>query len=215
MKKVLLIALFLVLGAGLILAVQDNSSEKANNSSDKNYSAEKNQTNMGIGQELSGQIRERKEEIKTGEYNGSLGQLLKVKELVQNLKELKVNEVPAETDLNITAETDAEGKTKFTTKLKNGKDLEIKIMPNTASEKALERLKLKVCSTDNNYTIQLKDVGNGETEKVQYEVQIERHSKILGIFQKKMQVSADVDAQTGDIKVHKPWWAFIATEPAE
>jgi hypothetical protein len=215
MKKVLLIALFLILGAGLILAVQDNSSEKANNSSNKNYSAEKNQTNMGIGQELSEQIRERKEEIKTGDYNGSLGQLLKVKELVQNLKELRVNEVPAETDLNITAETDAEGKTKFTTKLKNGKDLEIKIMPNTASEKALERLKLKVCSTDNNCTIQLKNIGSGETERVQYEVQIERHSKILGIFQKKMQVSADVDAETGDVKVNKPWWAFIATEPTE
>ena len=88
-------------------------------------------------------------------------------------------------------------------------------MPDTASERALERLKIKVCSTENNCTIQLKDVGNGKDEKIQYELQIERHSKILGIFQKKMKVSADIDSETGETKIHKPWWAFIASEPAE
>ena len=225
MKKILLIVLFLVLSMGLVLAAQNDSLGKENNSSNKNASngknqsgIEKNQTNnsnQGIGQEFSQQIRERKEEIKSGEYNGSLGQLLKVRELAQNLRELRVNDIPAQTDLNITAETDTEGKTKLTTKLKNGQEKEIKIMPDTASQTALDRLKLKVCSTENNCTIQLKDVGSGNTEKVQYEVQIERHSRILGIFQKKMQVSADVDAETGDVKTHKPWWAFIATEPAE
>ena len=84
-----------------------------------------------------------------------------------------------------------------------------------ASKKALEILKVKVCSSDNNCTIQLKDVGSGKTEKIQYEVQLERHSRILGIFEKKMHVIVDVDAETGDTTVHKPWWAFIATEPAE
>ena len=101
------------------------------------------------------------------------------------------------------------------TKLKNGQEIEIKIMPDTASERALERLRLKVCSPEKNCTIQLKDVGSGETEKVQYEVQLERHSRILGIFQKKMQVRAEVDAENGDVNIHKPWWAFLATEPAE
>ena len=51
---------------------------------------------------------------------------------------------------------------------------------------------------------------------MEYNLQIERHSKILGIFEKKMQVSAEVDAETGVvIGEHKPWWAFIAVEPAE
>ncbi|MDP2940556.1 MAG: ice-binding family protein [Candidatus Omnitrophota bacterium] len=174
-----------------------------------------NQPNQGIGQELSKQIRERKEEIKSGEYTSPLGQLLRVRELAQNLKELRVNSVSAQTDLNITAETDSQGKMKLKTKLRNGQEVEIKIMPDTASERALERLRLKVCSPDNNCIIQLKDVGNGETERIQYEVQLERHSRILGIFQKKMQVSADVDAETGDTKVHKPWWAFLASESEE
>lgn len=184
-------------------------------SADKGASVEKNQTNQGIGQELSQKIEAKKEEIKSGDYEGSLGQSLNVKELTENLKELRVNGVTAQTKLNITAETDSEGRTNFTTKLRNGQKKEIKIMPDTASKKALESLKIKVCSSENNCTIQLKDVGNGKTEKIQYEVQIERHSKILGIFQKKMHVGADVDAETGETKVNKPWWAFIATEQAE
>ncbi len=212
MKKIFLIAVFLVLGISLVLAAQG---AKAQNNDSENNATEKNVTSQGIGQQLSEQIAVKKAELKAGGYNGSLGQLLEVREMVQGLKELRVNDTPAETDLNITAETDAEGKTKLTTKLKNGQEKEIKIMPDTASQRALERLKLKVCSPENNCTIQLKDVGSGNSEKVAYEVQIERHSKILGIFEKKMQVSAEVDAETGDVKIHKPWWAFLATEPAE
>ena len=210
MKKLLLITLFLILGVSFVFGAQNDSIGKANNSA-----VEKNQTNQGIGQELNEQIRERKEEIKNGNSTSPLGQLLNVKELAANLRELRVNGVSAQTSLNITAETDSEGKTKLKTKLKNGQEIEIKIMPDTASERALERLRLKVCSPEKNCTIQLKDVGSGETEKVQYEVQLERHSRILGIFQKKMQVRAEVDAENGDVNIHKPWWAFLATEPAE
>ena len=161
------------------------------------------------------QIKEGREELKSGEYTGSLGQLLNVKELSQDLRELRVNNVPAQTNLSITADTDANGKTKFKTMLKNGSEKEIKIMPDTASKNALEKLRLKVCSSDNNCTIQLKSVGSGDQEKVQYELKVERNSKILGLFEKKMSVQVDVDAETGDTKVHKPWWAFVAVEPAE
>src|SRR3989344_2089947 len=210
MKKLLLITLFLILGVSFVFGAQNDSIGKANNSA-----VEKNQTNQGIGQELNEQIRERKEEIKNGNYTGPLGQLLNVKELTANLRELRVNGVSAQTSLNITIETDSEGKTKLRTKLKNGQEKEIKIMPDTASEKALERLKLKVCSPEKNCTIQLKDVGSGETEKVQYEVQLERHSRILGLFHKKMQIRAEVDAENGDVNIHKPWWALLDAEPAE
>ncbi len=187
----------------------------ASTTAPKDASAEKSQTTQGIGQELNEQIRERKEEIKSGDYIGSLGQLLRVRELSQNLRELKVNDVSAQTSLNITAETDSKGKTTLKTKLKNGRDVEIKIMPDAASKKALEVLRVKTCSPANNCTIQLKNTGIGVTEQTQYTVQLERHSKILGIFQKKMHVEADINAETGLARVHKPWWAFLAVEPAE
>lgn len=223
MKKVLLslILLFFIIGIiGIAFAAQGDSNSSQNKSGQaKNESADKNMSNknnsQGIGQELSEMIRARKEILKAGNYTGALGQLLRVREMVGQLKELRVNNIAATTDLNITAETDEQGKTKLKVKLKNGEEREIKIMPDTASERALERLKLKVCSADNNCTIQLKDVGERTQERLQYEIQIERHSRILGIFQKKMQVRAEVNAETGDVKTKKPWWAFLATEPSE
>ncbi len=214
MRKIFLIVLFLILTLNMVMAAQNDSVGKSNKNitrGDNGPREIKNQTNQGIGQELSQLIRERKEEIKSGEYNGSLGQLLKVRELAHNLIELRSGNTSAQTDLNITVEIDSENKTKFKIKLKNGQEREIKIMPNTASERALERLRLKVCSPENNCTIQLKEVGNDNNQTIQYEIQLERHARILGIFQKKMKVRANVDAESGYTKVNKPWWAFIAT----
>lgn len=170
---------------------------------------------FGIGQELSQLISERKEELKTGNYTGPQGQLLNVKELSATLRELRVGNVSVRTKMNITKEV-AENKTKLKVNMSNGKGAEIKVMPDTASEIALERLRLKVCSPENNCSIQLKEVGKGENSKVAYELQIERHAKLLGLFAAKMQVKTQVDAETGDvIKVMKPWWAFLAAEPQE
>ena len=46
--------------------------------------------------------------------------------------------------------------------------------------------------------------------------QILRDLSLFGIFEKKMQVRAEVSAENGNvIKVNKPWWAFLASEPAE
>lgn len=191
------------------------STETQSCTSIKSDSTENNQINLGIGQDLNVQIETAKKEINSGEYIMPLGQLLRVRELSQNLRELRVNNISIITNLNITSEIDSNGKTIIKTKLNNGDEQEIKIMPDIASNKALESLRLKVCSLDKNCTIQLKDVGTGTQERVQYEVRLERQSKILGLFSNKMPVSVDVDAETGNTVVHKPWWAFIAIEPAE
>jgi len=87
---------------------------------------------------------------------------------------------------------------------------QIKIMPDTASERALERLRLKVCNESNNCTIQLKDVSNNQTE-LRYELQIERHYRLLGMFKTKAQVKAEIGAESGNVTItKKPWWAFLA-----
>jgi len=124
---------------------------------------------------------------------------------------LRVKDTEAHTDLNVTSEGQ-----KLKVKLSNGRNAEIKIMPNTASETALEKLRLKVCTEERNCTIELKEVGQGNETRLAYEVQAERHARILGLFQTKMQVRAQVDAENGEIiKIGKPWWAFLATEPEE
>jgi hypothetical protein len=177
---------------------------------------ETNKTNQGIGQELRERIRELKEEFRSGNYTGPQGQFMNVREIVRGLKEFRVGKMKARTGMNVTAETDEDNVTKLKVKLRNGRNAEIKIMPERASEKALERLRLKVCSEANNCSLELKEVGKGENAKPAYEVQIDRHSRILGLFRAKMKVGAEVDAETGEVtKVKKPWWAFIATEPAE
>lgn len=79
-----------------------------------------------------------------------------------------------------------------------------KILPETAALRARERL------GELGFNITLKEVG--QDKKLVYEVTGEKEGKILGLFKVKGKVSADVDAENGDvIKVHKPWWAFIAS----
>jgi len=97
--------------------------------------------------------------------------------------------------------------------LSNGRNAEIKIMPEVASERAMERLRLKVCSEENNCTLELKEVKQGNETRAAYRVHAEKESKLFGLFKKKMQVNADVDAETGEVlNSHKPWWAFLASE---
>jgi hypothetical protein len=150
-------------------------------------------------------------QIKFNEYNGVNGEKIQVRELAQNVNELRVNNTSVRTNLDITTETNFEGRTKLKTMLKNGQIREIMIMPDVASEKALDALKIHVCSVNNNCTIQLKSIGNNTKEKIQYEMNAKKDSRIIGIFPLNMQLRAEVDAQTGDTKVYKPWWAFMAT----
>ena len=89
-------------------------------------------------------------------------------------------------------------------KLNNGRDSEVKIMPTTASENAKARL------GELGFNIELKEVGIGDNSHAVYEMSAEKDGKILGIFNTKYSVVADVDASTGDVTVikNKPWWIF-------
>ena len=170
---------------------------------------------QGLGQT----IRNR---VKAGVYTSPTGEQIRVSELAKNRLLLHFDEesVDAETELEIEEETE-NNKTKLKAKLNNGRSVEIKIMPGVASERALERLKLNFCNADNNCSIELKEVAvkrraDGNDTSLAYEIQIQRHHKLLGMFRIKANNRVQVDAETGEIiSVKKPWWAFLATEPAE
>ncbi len=108
------------------------------------------------------------------------------------------------TNLTIESETDNNNKTRIKAVLSNGRKAEIKIMPETASEKAIERL------VELNFTIELKEVGKGNETKPVYELTGNKQGKFLGIFKIIARVKARVDAETGDVKIIKPWWSFLA-----
>ncbi len=94
--------------------------------------------------------------------------------------------------------------------LSNGRKAEIKIMPETASQKAIERL------GELNFTVELKEVGKGNETRVVYEVKAEKEGKLFGLFKVKGNVSVEVDAegpvkQLSALHINKPWWAFLAS----
>lgn len=103
-------------------------------------------------------------------------------------------------DTTVTAETKEE------VKVKNDKvyvnDKELKVMPDTASEKALTVLGEKYDK------IELKDTGDGKST---YEVSSSADAKLLGLVKVKLTTTVEVDGDTGEIvKTSRPWWRFLA-----
>ena len=140
-----------------------------------------------------------------------------------NVITLAIEKTEVNTTLELERDNDNEtNRSRIRARLSNGKNAEIKIMPDVASERALDRLRLRVCNVTNNCTIVLKEVGkdkpnatedsNNDLRTVTYEMQIERHARILGIFQAKVQERAEVNAENGNVKLHGPWWMFLATK---
>lgn len=223
MKKIISALIFgiLVIGIlGLVFAVQgDNSGNgdgiQAGDGNDGTGNGTQTNTetqiqNQGEETQLQNQVK-----VQSGNYKNLNGEQMQIQN--ENKFRLQVGGVEATSNLEIGSEYDPiQNRTRLRTQLSNGQNAEIKVMPNTASEKAIERLRLKNCNPENNCTIQLKEVGSGKDKQLAYELQAERHAKILGLFQAKMQIKAQISAENGEvIRVGKPWWAFLATEPEE
>jgi len=120
------------------------------------------------------------------------------------------------TELEIEQEVDENNISVLRARLRNGKLIKLKRMPDVARQKALKRLKLKTCSEENSCSFKLKQEGEGDDAILAYEVKAKRNARFLGLFKMKMNVESQVDAETGEIiKVKKPWWAFLAAEPEE
>ena len=186
---------------------------------DDSVNPEETGTGTQITQETQNQGENSQIQTQSQVQSGSLtmqgGKRLQVQTGSNTQVQLKSGNAEAKTSMNMTQEQTQTG-TKLQVQLSNGKNSEVKVMPDTASEKAMEQLRMKVCSTENGCSIELKEVGFGEQVKAAYEIKVQKQSKILGLFQAKMQVQAQVDAENGEvIQTKKPWWAFLASESEE
>jgi len=121
-----------------------------------------------------------------------------------NIITIIVDGKEANTSLELETEADSNNKTKIKAVLSDKRKAEIKIMPDTASEKAIAKL------GELGFTIELKEVGKGDDAKVVYELTGNKQGKFLGIFKIIARVQAQVDAENGDVKIIKPWWSFLA-----
>jgi len=155
--------------------------------------------------------------IEVGDYISINGKIVQIqKQIGDDGKKTKIKSdgISAETELEVIQEEDDSGKLKVN--LSNGKNVEIKIMPDKASEKAIAALKLHVCSEENDCEIELKEVGSGDEAKAVYEIKAQKQVKLLWLFNKKMQVSTEIDADNGDvISTKKPWWGFLTKDSEE
>lgn len=176
-----------------------------------NYDDSDNKSSFGLGQT----IRRR---VHAGTYTSENGTQIRVSEMAQNRLRINAGNYSADCDCNLTQEQ-IQNRTRFKMNLSNGRNAEIKVMPDVASETALQRLRLRVCNESNNCTLRLKEVYQNKQQNqsiAAYEMQLERHYRILGLFQAKAQNRIQIDAENGEIiHTQRPWWAFLASADDE
>ncbi|MBU1203793.1 MAG: hypothetical protein KKG60_01860 [Nanoarchaeota archaeon] len=220
MKKILLSLIVCILMCSLVLAQGQQGIYEPGTGIENPETKEAGQgTGRGLEVDTQNQGEEtnlqNQQRVREGSYMGEGGQQMMIQEKANNQMQLKVNGVSANYGLNLT-QKQVQNKTKLQVKLSNGKNAEIKVMPNTASETALQSLRLKNCVEEEGCSIELKEVGQGEQVKVAYEIKVQKQYRFLGLFKTKMQVQAQVDAENGEvIQSKKPWWAFLASESEE
>ena len=212
MKKIFTIV-GVVLMLSLVLAVEGQGAGEVGVGSDSlDLGAEAQ--GGGDGSQV-GSVEGQKVQLQIGEHVGVGGQQIMIQQESNNQIRLEVGGKSAKSSMVMSQEM-VNGEVKLSTQLSNGKSVEIKVMPDAASEVAMNRLKLKTCSEDAGCSIELKEVGAGDKASLAYEVKTQRQSKILGLFGASMQVQAQVNAETGELlSVNKPWWAFLASESEE
>ncbi len=168
----------------------------------------------GVSSELRGPQGQRGM-LQPGSYQVSGGKGIMIQQQTNNRMTIQAGGISVDCPLcsQMTQERLQNG-TQLYAKLSNGRNAEIKIMPDTASQTALQRLNLRNCTED--CSIELKEANIGDQVRAVYNFQAQRNSKVFGIFNARMQVQAQVDAESGEVlQVNKPWWAFLAVEPEE
>ncbi len=198
--------------------------EKENNGGKNNEIKEK-ENRIVIKERLKERIEdenERKEIIKNfgsrikengGEIRIDERRIIKVKGLDEEgkKKEISVGKIRIETDIDLTTEEDEQIKgERLRAVLSNGRFAEVKVMPDSASVVALKKMRAK-CE-ENNCKVELKEVKEGDSVKLKYKIETNKGGKFLLLFRLKMRINGEVDAETGEIIVKKPWWAFLVNE---
>ena len=228
MKKVIIGILGIFLMFNLVLAANGNNNTENMATTAQQYAEE------GIGnltleaQQIRNQLRENieeqrelrnqvagniKERLQTGQELSISERGLILRKINNDIMELQSTGARVQTRL----ELNNDGNTsELRVRLSNGRNAEVKIMPEAASEVALARLRLKNCNETRNCTIELKEVGQGNQTRLVYEARAEKTFRILGLFRNREEVRTQIDAETGEeVQTRRPWWSWMAFEANE
>jgi len=207
MKKliVLLIVCLLFVGMTGVAYADDDELEVENETDDDADETETDDDDDESGENNRKQIRERVLELV--DENQNRYEVTVRTETKANKNETKIKVRNVEVLTNLAVENITENATMLKLKLSNGNHAEVKIMPDRASEVALEKLRSK------NVTLELKEVGTGNQSRVQYYAEGDREVKLLGLFKVKARITARINAETGEVEqLNEPWWLALATE---
>ena len=190
-------------------ASSDSSSEDSSDSDSKTSPGQDKKT---IVPDYSGVVETRVSGEKTREtttitlmdqnqnrYQVTMRTETKEKDGEEQIK-IKVRDVEIDSDVELEAEGDL-----LKAKLSNGNKQDVKIMPDTASDTAIETLQMK------GLNVELKEVGEGNDLSVVYEAEGNKTVKFLGLFKVRAQVRAMISAENGEIlRLEQPWWYAFA-----
>ena len=215
MKKVVLSLVLGIMLIGVFALVAAQNTDAGNNMTAEARQAQQaiqtnTQERMQLNREEMSNIRER---LGDGEELNFSERKIVLKRINAEIMELKTERAVIKTRLNLTNEDNT---SQLKARLSNGRNVEIKIMPEVASERALERLRLKRCNESENCTIELKEVGEGNRTRLAYEIRARKMFKIWGFIKNHEEVRVRIDAETGEeIEIKRPWWAWMASESDE
>ena len=209
MKKATISLLFVILLIGMTATVF-----AASTNAQANSLQERLQENAQERQELREEVRENiRETLKDGEELTTTQKGLILRRIDSEIMELRTQKARIQTRLNMNNEGNA---SELRVRLSNGRNAQIKIMPETASETALARLRLKVCNETRNCTIEFKEVGEGNKTRAVYEARARKTFRIFGFIKNREEVRIQIDAETGEeVLTKRPWWAWMASESDE
>ena len=126
-------------------------------------------------------------------------------------KEFKIHGQNVYSNLNMSFYEDANRtQSRIRVNLSNGTQREIKVLPETAAERAREVFR------NQNMTLVLKEVPNGNNSTLVYEAESNSTMAIFGLFKVRANLRTQIDADNGDIiETSKPWWSFLASSVEE
>src|SRR3989344_3870555 len=118
---------------------------------------------------------------------------------------LKVKGVEINTKLSVTEKINQNGDVSIKARLSTGEEQDITVMPDEALQKAIEELQ-----TTEGFSIELKEIQEGERLNTVFKATAKKTGKILGVFNTAINLETLINTQTGEIvKTAKPWWAFL------
>ncbi len=150
------------------------------------------------------------------EFFTKSGILIKLKSIIENdganikiKREIEIGGEKIESGMEMMEKFEGE-EVKLKAKLSNGNEQEIKIMPDRASEIAIEQLKSK------NFNVELKEVGEENNLKAVYIAKVDENGRLLGLFKVRLKSEAQINSETGEIlDLKKQWWNFLAIKLKE